>query len=65
MRCSTRKRAACASFREFCRNNGRKESAFYFWRRGLAIRAGPPAQKPAEHLCTSTVTPEAVRSRPS
>jgi transposase-like protein len=33
-------RAARTSIREFCRSNGLKESAFYFWRRELAKRAG-------------------------
>lgn len=40
-------RAGGTSVREFCRNNGLKESAFYFWRRELARRAGLPA------LCTT------------
>ncbi len=35
-------RAAGSSIREFCRTNGLKESAFYFWRRELAKRAGLP-----------------------
>jgi len=33
-------RAAGTTIREFCRTNGLKESAFYFWRRELAKRAG-------------------------
>ena len=33
-------RAAGTSVREFCFSNGLKESAFYFWRRELAKRAG-------------------------
>ncbi len=36
-------RSAGTTIREFCRTNGLKESAFYFWRRELAKRAGLPA----------------------
>lgn len=43
-------RAAGTSIREFCRTNGLKESAFYFWRRELAKRAGLPALSPIEGL---------------
>lgn len=35
-------RSAGTTIREFCRSNGLKESAFYFWRRELAKRAGAP-----------------------
>ena len=39
--------AGGTSVREFCISNGLKESAFYFWRRGLAKRAGMPVAEAA------------------
>ncbi|MCG3185342.1 MAG: hypothetical protein ICCCNLDF_03571 [Planctomycetes bacterium] len=41
-------KTAGTTIREFCRSNGLKESAFYFWRRELARRAGLPALSTAE-----------------
>lgn len=41
-------RSAGTTIREFCRTNGLKESAFYFWRRELAKRAGLPALSTTE-----------------
>ncbi|MCA8917399.1 MAG: transposase, partial [Planctomycetes bacterium] len=39
-------RAVGGNIREFCRSNGLKESAFYFWRRELAKRSAEPAAGP-------------------
>lgn len=41
-------KTADTTIREFCRSNGLKESAFYFWRRELAKRAGLPALSTTE-----------------
>lgn len=56
-------KTAGTTIREFCRSNGLKESAFYFWRRELAKRAGLPALSPTEGPVTEAEGRRTTRAR--
>ena len=56
------------SVREFCRNEGVRESAFYFWRRELAQRsqstdAANGSRPPVSPLTTASHSPKRASSR--
>lgn len=62
-------RQAGTSVREFCRSNGLKESAFYFWRRELAKRQGlataESGTRPARTSAPKLETPPAASLSPT
>ena len=63
-------RESSQSVREFCRNEGVRESAFYFWRRELAQRsqstdAVRKSRPPASPLTTASHSSERASSRHS